>query len=94
MAKYQRKNRKVKKSIPSPFKDYWNKMNYILFGVGLVLIVLGFVLMGHDSWNNPVSLTVSPLVLLAAYIVVFPLAIFYKKKKDNKEVESDDTGKS
>ncbi len=79
MAKVKSKNKS--KVLTSPFKDYWNKQNYILFSLGLVIIVVGFILMSQDPWNNTISLTISPIVLLVAYIVVIPLSILYKKKK-------------
>ena len=77
---------KVKKKkqakIQSPFKNYWNSTNYMIFGVGIGVIIIGFILMAQAPWENPISLTVSPLVLLLAYIIIFPLSILYKKKKN------------
>lgn len=78
MAKIKSKNKA--KILTSPFKDYWNKQNYILFALGLLIIVGGFILMAQDPWNNSISLTISPIVLLVAYIIVIPLSILYKKK--------------
>lgn len=81
MSKVKTKPRKLNKVQSSPFKNYWDKNNYILFGVGIGIIILGFVLMAQDPWDNPLSLSVSPVVLLFAYLIVFPLSILYKKKK-------------
>lgn len=80
--------RKIKNSklIVSPFKNYWIKNNYFLFGLGIGILIIGFVLMAQGPWDNPLSLTLSPIVLLIAYIVVFPLSILYKKK--NKAAEN------
>lgn len=77
----KKKQKVVKKKIESPFKDYWSKTNYIIFIVGIAVLLLGFFLMAQGPWDNPLSLTISPIVLLIAYLVLFPLAIFYKKKK-------------
>ena len=79
MAKVKPKNKS--KFLTSPFKDYWTKQNYLLFTFGLLIIIVGFILMAQSPWNNTLSLTVSPLVLLIAYLVVIPLSILYKKKK-------------
>jgi hypothetical protein len=83
MSKIKQKIKKQKKNLYSPFKNYWDKSNYILFGIGVGIIILGFILMAQDPWDNPLSLSVSPLVLLFAYLIVFPLSILYKKKKSS-----------
>ncbi len=63
------------------FKDYWTKTNSILLLAGFVVLILGFFLMSFGPWDNPTSLTLSPIVLLIAYLVIFPAAIFYRQKK-------------
>ncbi len=85
MAKQRKKVRAIKKS-ESPFKNYWDKTNYIILGIGLILLIIGYFLMAQGPWDNPISLTVSPIILLVAYLVIFPLAIFYRKKT-KKEAE-------
>lgn len=78
------KIKKVKsgtKKFTSPFKNYWSKKNQLFFGIGLVVTILGFVLMNQYPWDNPLSLTYSAIVLLIAYIIIFPIAILYKDKK-------------
>jgi len=58
----------------------FTKTNYILFIAGLLVILLGYILMGTGGLNSNQSLTVSPIVLLIGYLVIFPIAILYKKK--------------
>jgi phosphotransferase system glucose/maltose/N-acetylglucosamine-specific IIC component len=77
-----------KKSFHSPFFIYWDKMNYILFGAGLLLLVIGFYVMSLGEWNSASSLFIAPIILFIAYVVVFPLAIFLRKK-DVKTAEGD-----
>ena len=36
--------------------------------------------MGTGELNSTQSLTVSPIILLIGYLVIFPVAIMYKKK--------------
>ena len=79
MAKVKKRNRK-KKSFISPFNDYWSRENYIFLAIGIVLLIIGYTLMGQGEWYEAISLTVSTIVLLIAYLVIFPLAIFYKKR--------------
>jgi len=92
MAKVKTKTKKQNVRIVSPFNNYWSRENYILFGVGMAIVIIGFLLMAQGPWDNPLSLTVSPLVLLVAYLVVFPLSILYKKRKTtlSEDVSSED----
>lgn len=93
MTKQKTRDRKKKQQkVASPFKNYWKKDNYVIFLVGIAVLILGNLLLSVGPWDNPVSLTIAPLVLLFAYLVIFPLSILYKKKNVLKK--SDDTRKS
>ena len=92
MAKVKPNYKKQNKIQPSPFNNYWDKNNYLIFGLGFGIIIIGFLLMAQEPWDNPISLSVSPLVLLFAYLIVIPLSILYKKKK--KPVASDVSSKN
>jgi uncharacterized membrane protein YesL len=89
MAQVIRK-KKTKKAFVETFKIEWTKINYIILGIGLLFVVVGFFLMAQGPWDNPLSLSVSPVVLLIAYLIIFPVAILYKKKEEPKN----DTGKN
>lgn len=82
MAKIRQKKNKTNLPSVSPFKDYWGKQNYLLLLIGFAIVFVGFFLMTFGPWDNPLSLTVAPIVLLIAYLVVFPLSILIKKKKN------------
>lgn len=82
MAKQIKKQSRIRKTrSESPFKNYWTRENYLLLSAGVLVLVLGFFLMTFGPWDNPVSLTISPIILLIAYLIIFPLAILYKKNK-------------
>jgi len=59
----------------------FGRTNYLLFGLGIALLVFGYVMMGLSSLNSVTAMTIAPIVLLLAYLVVIPLAILYKPKK-------------
>lgn len=84
MSKVRKKVKSSKITLISPFKDYWKKENIIFLSIGMILLVIGYWLMARDPWDNPISLTLSPIVLLSAYLIFFPLSIFYKKKSQKK----------
>ncbi len=88
MAKVKKRIKYKTKPIESPFKNYWSRNNYILLIAGLLTIFLGFYFMNQGPWDNPLSLTVAPIILLVAYIIIIPLAIYYRKAPQNKEDES------
>lgn len=90
MAKAKTKRKKQIKLV-SPFKNYWNKQNYILLFIGVVVIIFGFIFMAQGPWDSSSSLYLSPIILLIAYIVILPLAILFKKKKNTltKDVSSE-----
>ena len=60
------------------------KNNLVLIAVGVLLLVIGFLCLATGPAENPVSLTVAPLILCLAYLVIIPLGILWKGKKDDK----------
>jgi len=79
MAKDEKKHKKsVKHKGPVfPFK----RENYIIFGAGLLTIILGYIALAQGPWNSFWSLTLAPILLVLGYCVVIPLAILYRKKE-------------
>jgi hypothetical protein len=57
------------------------RTHLVLYIAGLVIIVIGYLLMSVGPWDNPISRSLAPVVLLVAYIVVIPLAILWKGSK-------------
>ena len=53
------------------------KKNILLVALGALLIVIGFVCLAQGPADNPVSLTVAPILLVLAYLVVIPIGIFW-----------------
>lgn len=63
--------------------------NYIILGIGLILIVCGYVALSGDKVEGFVPLTLAPILLIVGYCVVVPVGIMYRKKeKKNGEVSS------
>lgn len=57
--------------IRAPFK----KENYIIMGIGLIFIILGYIFLAIGD------ITISPIFLVLGFCVIIPLGIIYKKKK-------------
>lgn len=90
----------AKKSKSSKKKVVWEfpftKKNYLIAGIGLATILIGYLLMStglggdyavpHGTWNNPMAVTVAPILLVIGYCVIIPYAIIkYFPHKDNDE---------
>ncbi len=86
----KRQIKQTKKSSISPFTIYWEKKNYLLLILGLVITIIGFFFMTIGPWNSFSSLVISPIILFIAYIIIFPLSIFYRRKE--KREQSQDSG--
>ena len=84
--KTKKKNVKTSvKSLPSPFNIYWERTNYLLFGLGMLLIIFGFYFMSLGEWDSSSSLVISPILLFLGFVVVMPASILYRKKESSAE---------
>ncbi|MBU2494604.1 MAG: DUF3098 domain-containing protein [Bacteroidetes bacterium] len=79
MSKVRKSIRSQKQSEKSPFNNYWNKNNYLFLFSGVIVLIIGFFLMSIDPYDSTLSLSVSPIVLLIAYLIIFPLSILFRK---------------
>lgn len=65
------------------WKFPWTSANFTGLGIGIGVIVLGFVLLyvgNLTSWDNPLALDIAPVVLVLGYCVVVPWAIMRGSK--------------
>ena len=69
-----RKSQKGAKSGPD-----FTKNNYLILGLGLLFIVVGFIFLGVGD------ITVSPILLVLGYCVIIPIGILFPKKKAEKK---------
>jgi len=79
MAKVE-KSKQVKKSkIDDVFP--LERVNYIILGVGLLVIILGYVALAGNKVDGFSQLTVAPILLVLGYCVIIPIGIIYRKKE-------------
>ena len=57
----------------------YKRKNYVLFGVGVFVIIVGYLIMYLGEVNSFQSLVISPLLLLAGYLVIIPLALLSRE---------------
>ncbi|MFA5404195.1 MAG: hypothetical protein WC358_04610 [Ignavibacteria bacterium] len=81
---------KSKKSTPaSHIHIALTKKNYMIIGLGILLIVIGYILMAANSVDGFLPTVVAPILLVAGYCVVIPLGILLKDKTVAEEVVTD-----
>ncbi len=61
------------------------KKNVMLFLLGLVTIIIAFILMAQPPVNGFLSRTLSPVLLVIAYLIIIPVAILAKDKKGKQQ---------
>ena len=74
----EKDKRKVKPQVKQTAKAYkakdksilpFTSKNYILFAIGLFVIVVGYITLGYGS------ITLAPILLVLGYCVIIPVAI-------------------
>ena len=58
----------------------FKKKNYMLFGIGLLVIIFGYLLMFTGKTDSFQSIKLAPTILLIGYIILIPLSIICKFK--------------
>ena len=58
----------------------FGKINYILFGIGLLVITTGYLIMATGETESYQSVKLSPIILILGYCVFIPAAILIKPK--------------
>jgi dipeptide/tripeptide permease len=59
----------------------FGKVNYMLFGIGIITIILGYILMTTGETTSFQSVKLSPIVLVIGYCIIIPASILVKSKK-------------
>ena len=57
----------------------YKRKNYLLFGFGVFVIIVGYLIMYSGEVDSFQSLVISPLLLLAGYLVIIPMALLSRK---------------
>ena len=56
-----------------------DKSNFMIIGLGIVVIALGYLAMSEGSVEGFLPITVAPILLVIGYCVVIPVGILYRK---------------
>lgn len=58
-----------------------SRQNYLIMGIGVAVIVAGYLAMLQGSVEGFMPLVVSPILLVVGYCVIVPLGILYRKRQ-------------
>lgn len=61
------------------------RQNYVILGVGLLVIIAGYLAMMEGSVEGFLPLVVAPILLVIGYCIVIPFGILYRNR-EKKEV--------
>lgn len=64
----------------------YTRINFQLFGLGMIFLVLGYISLSIGPWDSFWSLTLAPILLVLGYVVILPIAFLYQARK--KETKS------
>jgi len=62
------------------------KINFVILGIGILILIIGYIFMAIP--NNPddfLTRTLSPILLVIGYLIVIPIGLFYRDKKEQPE---------
>jgi hypothetical protein len=78
--------KKVKKVSAPKWHFPLERKNLIIIGIGIATILLGYILMSlgigdepayvDGKWNNVLSVSIAPLILVIGYCVIIPYGIY------------------
>jgi len=63
--------------------DSWDfsATNYKIFGIGVLTICIGYLLMWTGETTSLQAVKISPIVLIIGYCIIIPISIMYKSDK-------------
>ncbi|MDZ7399336.1 MAG: DUF3098 domain-containing protein [candidate division KSB1 bacterium] len=84
MKKDKSKDRVTKKRVG---QISFGRENYIIFLIGILTLVLGYIFLAQGPADSFWSLTLAPILLVLSYCVIIPIAILYRRKSSGAQSE-------
>ena len=82
--KTQKKKQKSKKKPIQPLP--FGRENYIIFVIGVLVLILGYISLSQGPANSFWSLTLAPILLVISYCLIIPFSVIYRKRKPQSEL--------
>ncbi len=55
-------------------------INYLLFLIGVITIITGYIIMYTGETESFQSVRLSPIILIIGYCIIIPISILYKSR--------------
>jgi hypothetical protein len=78
MAKQVKQKGKIRKGLRNDLLPL-GRENFLILGLGLVVIVAGYLAMLEGSVEGFLPLVAAPILLVLGYCLIIPLGILYRK---------------
>jgi hypothetical protein len=78
---------KQKKEFSFPLE----KENFTIIGLGIAVLIIGYILMSQNSVDGFLPTIIAPILLVAGYCVIIPYGILKKPKSQAAAVETEIT---
>lgn len=62
----------------------FEKENYVIFAIGIVFIIAGYIALAQPTVEGFLPLVVAPILLVVGYCVIVPFGILYKRSQRRK----------
>jgi len=59
----------------------FNKTNYMIFGIAILSIIIGYLIISYNSVDSIQSTKIGPIILFIGYCIIIPISIMYGQKK-------------
>ncbi len=69
------------------------KINYIILGIGLIVIIAGYIALSVPMVEGFRPLVLAPILLIFGYCVIIPFGILYKRKEKTPKTSVPGTAK-
>ena len=85
MAKAKEKKVEKKAATKEHLRFPLTKTNFMIIGFGVLLLIIGYIFMAiPDNPDAFLTRTLSPIILVFAYLIVIPIGLFYREKAQKK----------
>ncbi len=68
----------------------FTRKNYIIFGIGILMIIVGYFFLAQGPADSFLSLSVAPVFLVVGYCIIIPIAILYRDRGKETEARTGD----
>jgi hypothetical protein len=70
----------IKARKPPRFQVPFTRKNYMVLGIGLAVLIVGYLCLSQGPQDGFLSLTLAPILLVLGYCIIIPYGIMVRDK--------------